>query len=123
MGKLGWPVPGEVVGRFGVRVDPKYGTKTKNLGVDIDCAEGVPVKASYPGKVSYADRFMGYGRTVIVDHGERLHTIYAGLAEVRVSVGTQVQKGAVLAYSADSLQFQVRKDGQAEDPCSWLESR
>jgi len=120
MGTLAWPVVGRVVGRFGVQVDPKYGTKTKNLGVDIACAKGSPVKAALAGKVSYSDRFMGYGMTVIIDHGDRLHSIYAGLSESRVAVGRQVERGETIAFAGDTLQFQVRREGQSQDPEAWL---
>jgi septal ring factor EnvC (AmiA/AmiB activator) len=120
MGTLAWPVVGRVVGRFGVQVDPRYGTKTKNRGIDIASARGVPVKAALAGKVSYSDKFMGYGQTVIIDHGDRLHSIYARLAESRVTVGRQVERGEIIAIGGDTLQFQVRKEGQSQDPELWL---
>jgi murein DD-endopeptidase MepM/ murein hydrolase activator NlpD len=116
-------VPGSVTAGFGVVLDPKYGTKTKRLGIDIACAAGVPVKAAHPGKVSFSDRFMGYGVTVIVDHGQRLHTIYSRLREVTVSVGRDVQEGQVLGYTTDTLHFQVRMAGQSVDPEQWLRPR
>jgi septal ring factor EnvC (AmiA/AmiB activator) len=122
MGTLAWPVVGRLVSRFGLQVDPKYGTKTKNLGVDIVCAKGCPVKAALAGRVSYSDRFMGYGLTVIIDHGDRLHSIYAGLSESRVAVGRQVERGETIAFAGDTLQFQVRKEGQSQDPEAWLGS-
>ena len=122
-GKLGWPTPGRVVGTFGLKVDPKYGTKTKSLGIDIVGAPGTPVKATEAGKVSFADQFMGYGRTVIVDHGDRLHSIYSRLSEIRASVGDHVTRGEVLAFSGDTLHFQIRKGGQSVDPQLWLQGR
>ncbi|HDQ99200.1 MAG TPA: hypothetical protein ENN51_02795 [candidate division WOR-3 bacterium] len=122
-GKLSWPAPGPVAAGFGPVVDPKYGTTTRRLGVDIACASGTPVKAAYPGRVSFADRFMGYGMTVIVDHGERLHTIYSRLKELSVSVGREIKDGEVLGYAADTLHFQVRMEGQSADPQLWLRPR
>ena len=122
-GKLGWPVSGPVVGTYGVVVDPKYGTRTRKLGIDIDCARGAPVKAAYPGRVSFSDKFMGYGRTVIVDHGDRLHSIYSRLKELKVSVGTQVRKGEIIGYADDTLHFQVRKEGKSVNPQAWLGNR
>ena len=122
-GKLGWPVPGPVVGNYGVVVDPRYGTKTRKLGIDIDCATGAPVKAAYPGRVSFSDKFMGYGRTVIVDHGDRLHSIYSRLKELKASVGAQVRKGEIIGYADDTLHFQVRKEGKSVDPRAWLGNR
>jgi septal ring factor EnvC (AmiA/AmiB activator) len=122
-GRLGWPVVGTVVQSFGVRVHPKYGTKTKSQGLDIACAKGSPVKASYDGRVSFAESFMGYGRMVIVDHGEQLHSIYSRLSEIRVSVGTLVRKGETIAFAGDTLHFEVRKAGKSHDPELWLSRR
>ncbi len=122
-GKLAWPAVGPVVGTFGVVVDPTYGTKTKKLGLDIKTAKGGPVKAVYDGRVSFADRFMGYGRTVIVDHGDRLHSIYSRLSEIRVSVGDEVKKGEAVAFSGDTLHVQIRKGGKSVDPHPWFVPR
>ena len=122
-GKLAWPAVGGVVGTFGLVVDPTYGTRTKKLGLDIQCAKGSPVKAAYDGRVSFADQFMGYGRTVIVDHGDRLHSIYSKLDEIKVSVGMRVKQGDIIAFSGDTLHFQVRMAGQSVDPQQWLVPR
>ncbi|MFO7675058.1 MAG: peptidoglycan DD-metalloendopeptidase family protein [bacterium] len=122
-GKLSWPVPGAVAAGFGVVVDPRYGTKTRKLGVDITCGSGAPVKAAYAGRVSFVDEFMGYGMTVIVDHGGRLHTIYARLKEASATVGNTVREGEVVGYAADTLHFQVRMEGQSVDPERWLRPR
>jgi len=119
-GKLGWPAVGAVVGTYGIKVDSTYGTKTKKLGIDIATASGVPVKAVYGGRVSFADRFMGYGRTVIIDHGERLHSIYSRLSEIGATVGTGVKQGETIGFAGDTLHFQVRKNGQSVDPERWL---
>ena len=122
-GRLGWPITGKVVQSYGTRVNPLYGTKTNSLGIDISCAAGVPVRAAEAGRVSFADRFMGYGRTVIVDHGERLHSIYSKLSDIKAAVGDKVQRGDIVGFSSDSLHFEVRKEGKAVDPLEWLAPR
>lgn len=122
-GRLAWPVVGTVTQGFGVRVHPLYGTKTNSLGIDVACASGAPVKAVEPGRVSFADRFMGYGKTVIVDHGERLHSIYSRLTDIKVAVGRQVARGDIIGFATDTLHFEVRKEGRAVDPQEWLAPR
>lgn len=122
-GKLDWPVSGRVVGSYGLRVDPTYGTKTKSLGIDIDCQRGAEVRAVHPGRVSFADLFMSYGKTVIVDHGDRLHSIYSGLADFQTVVGSHVRAGETIATALDTLHFEVRKGGQSDDPLRWLRRR
>lgn len=122
-GRLPWPVAGNIVSNFGVLVDPKYRTKTKNLGVDISCKMGSAVKAIYQGRVSYADVFMGQGLMVILEHGGGYYSVYSRLEEIKVNVGQNVKAGETLALSGDMLHFELRIGGVAVDPIEWLEKR
>jgi len=122
-GVLPWPAQGQVVTRFGTIVDPKYGTVTKNTGIDIVTRQGSPVAAVDSGKVSFADVFMGYGRMVILDHGKRVHSIYSRLSDVKVKVGDKVAKGGVVALSGDTLHLEFRVGGKSVDPMEWLVPR
>jgi septal ring factor EnvC (AmiA/AmiB activator) len=77
--------------------------------------------------VVYADRFSGYGRMVIVDHGERYYTIYGHLSEIIKKTGDEVRRGEVLGRVGDSdslagsnLYFEIRKDGRSVDPLPWF---
>jgi septal ring factor EnvC (AmiA/AmiB activator) len=119
-GVLPWPVQGQVVTRFGTVVDPKYGTVTKSTGIDIVTKSESPVLAVDSGKVSFADIFMGYGRMVIIDHGNRIHSIYSRLGEVKVKVGARVAKGSTIALSGDTLHFEFRVGGKSVDPMEYL---
>ncbi|MEO0050211.1 MAG: peptidoglycan DD-metalloendopeptidase family protein [candidate division WOR-3 bacterium] len=122
-GMLPWPVAGNVISNFGVQVDQKYGTKTKNLGIDISCKRGSPVKAIYQGKVSYADVFMGQGLMVILEHGGGYYSVYSRLEEIKVNSGEKVEAGEVLGLSSDVAHFEIRVGGIAVDPIEWLEKR
>ncbi len=122
-GILPWPAQGQVVSRFGTVVDPKYGTVTKNTGIDIATRSGSPVFAVDSGKVSFADIFMGYGRMVILDHGKRIHSIYSRLSDVKVKVGARVARGSTIALSGDTLHFEFRVGGKSVDPLDWLIQR
>jgi murein hydrolase activator len=119
-GVLPWPVQGQVVTQFGTVVDPKYGTATKSTGIDIVTSSGSPVFAVDSGKVSFADIFMGYGRMIIIDHGNRVHSIYSRLSDVKVKVGASVVKGATIALSGDTLHFEFRVGGKSVNPLDWL---
>jgi septal ring factor EnvC (AmiA/AmiB activator) len=119
-GVLPWPVQGQVVTQFGTVVDPKYGTVTKSTGIEIVTKSGGQVHAVDSGKVSFADIFMGYGRMVILDHGQRVHSIYSRLSEVKVKVGDKVAKGSTIALSGDTLHFEFRVGGKSVDPLDWL---
>jgi len=122
-GTLPWPAQGSVVTQFGTVVDPKYKTVTKNSGINIVTKNGSSVLAVDAGKVSFADIFMGYGRMVILDHGNRCHSIYSKLSDVKVKVGETVAKGGTIALSGDTLHFEFRVGGKSVDPLEWLVPR
>ncbi len=125
-GALPWPVEGRVVAGFGRRKHPRFDTYTVRNGIEIEAGADTPVRAVYAGRVVFADRFLGYGLMVVVDHGGKHHSLYAQLSEVSVSVGQEVEAGTVLGTTGDGgedspgLYFEVRYQGKAEDPLDWL---
>lgn len=119
-GNLPWPVKGSVAVGFGLRQDPKYGTKTRSSGVDIACKAASPVSAVSAGRVSFADQFMGLGRMVIIEHGGGFHSVYARLAELKTTVGAQVRERQQIGVSRDTLHFELRVGGKPVDPLDWL---
>ena len=79
------------------------------------------------GTVAFADRFAGYGKMIIIDHGERYYTVYAHLSEMRKKNGDSVKRGETLGLAGDSdslagakLYFELRKDGRSVDPVPWF---
>jgi septal ring factor EnvC (AmiA/AmiB activator) len=124
-GRLPWPIRGRVVAGFGSLVHPKYKTRTNNQGILIkpEPAPGTGTtnaSAVAPGRVVYADRFMGYGNLVIVDHGSGFYTLYGSLDEMSAGVGTNVAAGTPLGAAGEFLHFEIRKDGKPVDPEAWL---
>jgi septal ring factor EnvC (AmiA/AmiB activator) len=119
-GKLPWPLRGKVIAGFGSQVHPRYKTKTSNLGIDIKAAPGATVQAVAPGRVAYADQFMGYGNLVILDHGSGFYTLYSNLDEMSVGVGSDVGPGTRVGTAGDYLHFEIRKDGKPVNPVDWL---
>ncbi len=119
-GKLRWPVRGKIITGFGSQVHPQYKTRTNSAGIDIETKPGEPVVATGPGKVVYADQFMGYGRLVIVDHGSGYYTLYGNLDSM-APVGTYLSAGSILGRTKNYLHFEIRKQGQPVDPLEWLE--
>ncbi len=119
---------GTIVGRFGVRTHPKFGTKTVHRGIDIqpDPSED-KVRSIYWGYVAFAGWMRGLGRTVILDHSQGHMSLYAHLGEISVEQGDKVKTGQVLGTVGDSgsltgqkLYFEIRVDGKAVDPKPWL---
>ncbi|MEO0069191.1 MAG: peptidoglycan DD-metalloendopeptidase family protein [candidate division WOR-3 bacterium] len=120
-GKLPWPIPGSVIATFGAKTHPRYRTKTANLGIDIKPQNPGSVLAIAAGKVVYADRFIGYGNLIIVDHQGGFYTLYANLSTIQTVVGAQVSTGTVLGWVEDYLHFEIRKNGQPINPLEWLQ--
>jgi septal ring factor EnvC (AmiA/AmiB activator) len=125
-GTLPWPVEGRVTEGFGRRKHPRFDTYTVHNGIEIEAAPDAEVRAVHEGRVVFADRFRGYGLMVVVDHGGKHHSLYAHLAEVTVEPGQEVQEGTVLGRAApageegDTVYFEMRYQGRAEDPLDWL---
>ncbi|MFY0991121.1 peptidoglycan DD-metalloendopeptidase family protein [Halomonas sp. C05BenzN] len=118
-----WPVDGEIVGRFGEG-------STITAGIDITGQKGQPVRAAGPGIVVYAGSGVrGYGNLVLLKHNDQFLSAYAHNDSLRVRENDVVEAGEVIATMGDSdaedvrLHFEVRKDGQPQDPLEFLPSR
>ncbi|MEO0293771.1 MAG: peptidoglycan DD-metalloendopeptidase family protein [candidate division WOR-3 bacterium] len=124
---LGLPVEGTIIGYFGRKKEEKYGTETINKGIDIEAPLGADVKAVAPGKVVYNDHFLGYGKMILIDHGENFITLYSHLSSTNVEVGEEVEKGNVIGKVGETgsvkkpmLHFEVRKGGKAVNPLDYI---
>ena len=125
------PVGGPVTSPFGWRVHPIFKRKIFHSGVDLGMPMNSPVKAANSGKVIFVGWYGGYGKVVIIDHG-RINgvpttTLYAHLNSYRVSVGSTVVKGQVIAnvgttgYSTGPhLHFEVRQNGNPTNPFNFV---
>lgn len=120
-GRLPWPARGKLINRFGSQVDPRYGTRTANRGIDIATSSRTRVLTIWEGTVAFADQFTGYGRMAIIDHGGGFYTLYGNLEEVLVTVGERVATSQAVGLSRDFVHFELRRQGQATDPLEWLE--
>jgi murein DD-endopeptidase MepM/ murein hydrolase activator NlpD len=92
-----WPVTGPISGIYGSQRILNGEPRAPHRGVDVTAPEGTPVGAMASGVVLLAEEGMYFtGGTVMVDHGHGLHSIYAHLAEVRVTVGQRLRQGQTL---------------------------
>ena len=129
-GALAPPVAASIVGEFGRVVDHEFQTETYRKGVHFEARLGTPVRAVARGRVGFAGWFRGYGRLVILDHGDQYFTISGHLDAIRVEVGQAVDAGQVIGTVGETgslagprLYFEVRRGGQPLDPRRWLASR
>ena len=126
-GKLAWPVGGRITSPFGWRIHPILGGRRLHTGIDLGSATGVPIHAAANGTVILAETWGGYGRTVVVDHGGGLSTLYAHQSSIAVSRGQEVLAGDVVGYigctgfcTGPHLHFEVREVGAPVDPMLYL---
>jgi len=119
-GKLPWPYYGTVIAQFGTKSDPKYNTKIKNTGIDIQTTKNAEIKAIAQGRVVYADRFMGYANLVILDHSDGYYSLYSNLTDMNCSVGDNVEQGETVGTASNILHFELRSEGKPVDPLLWL---
>jgi len=124
-GKLGWPVAGKLVARFG---EERVGG-VKWDGVLVATERGNPVRAVSQGRVVYADWLSGLGLLTIVDHGDGYLSLYGHNERLYKAVGDRVAAGEPVAAAGDSggrtrpeLYFEIRKGGRPVDPRPWFKS-
>jgi murein DD-endopeptidase MepM/ murein hydrolase activator NlpD len=122
-----WPVEGPVSGSFGERIDPFNGEGAFHTGVDISTAYGQPVIAPADGVVTFAADAGGYGRLVILEHGQGISTRYGHLASSAVALGQSVRRGDIIGYVGRSgratgphLHYEVRIQGVPVNPHKYL---
>ncbi len=122
-----WPVEGRVASSFGEREDPINGEGAFHSGVDIDAPYGTPVRAAGDGEVTGADMGSGYGRTVELNHGHDVLTLYGHLSAIAVVPGQHVTRGQVIGYVGQSgratgphLHYEVRLHNVPVNPHKYL---
>jgi murein DD-endopeptidase MepM/ murein hydrolase activator NlpD len=127
-GAMMWPTDAtEITSPYGWRTHPIFGTSRYHSGIDIGADYGDSVRAADSGVVIYADWMGGYGKAVIVDHGNGISSLYGHNSELLVVEGQKVRKGEVISrvgstgYSTGPhLHFEVRQNGSPVNPMDYL---
>lgn len=127
LGRLDWPVEGEIIYRYGRVVNPNS-TRVIWNGIGISAPAGTPVKAVAAGEIVIAEVQGTYGLTVLVHHGGGSYAMYASLRSASVRKGARIAKGDVIGTVGQSdpdmparLHFEMRpNNGRAVDPLEWL---
>lgn len=117
------PVAAQVSSSFGMRMHPILGVHRFHRGVDLKATFGTPIRASADGRVAFAGWNGGYGRQVMIDHGQGLATIYAHMSRMAASPGERVHRGQVIGYVGSTglstgphLHYEVLQNGNAVNP-------
>ncbi len=121
------PVMGRFESPYGQRTDPFSGEGAYHTGVDISAPTGTLVRATADGVVLHAERFSGYGRLVVIDHGNGMQTYYAHLSRFNVMPGQEIRRGEMVGavgstgrVTAPHLHYEVRIGGAPVNPHKYL---
>ena len=91
-------------------------------GITIQADAGAPVRAPWAGRVAYAGDLARVGKVVVLDHGEKVHTVLGHLESTAVSKGQQINPGEMVGTLGPGglLYLEVRLETKAQDPRRWL---
>ncbi len=121
-GHLIWPARGRLAFSYNQSGDPPHN------GLSISLDENSPVQAISWGKVMHNDTLRGFGRVVILFHGDDYYSLYAYLSESTLQIGQEVEKGETIGLAgyyprinSNGIYFELRFKQKAINPVPWLE--
>lgn len=109
------PAQGRLVTGFG----EAQSAAARSRGITLAAASGAQVVAPAPGRVAFAGLYRGYGRIVIIDHGDGWTSLVTGLAVLGVRVGDGLVAGSPLGTAAPGrplVTLEIRRDGTPVNP-------
>jgi murein DD-endopeptidase MepM/ murein hydrolase activator NlpD len=118
---------GRFTDKFGMRLDPFIDRPKHHDGIDISAEPGTEVYAAAAGRVEKAEHSyrprQGFGKMVIIDHGNGLKTLYGHLSQVKVKVGEIVDRWDIIGYVGETgratgphLHYEVWVEGKPINP-------
>ncbi len=124
-GKLSPPVVGRLsrTGADGWRNDGEC------PGVIFSTPRGSEIRAIFDGTVEYNDVVPGYGKVLIIDHGNEYFSLVSQGAQFFKTVGQEVSEGDIIGLTGggswiqEGIYFEIRHEEQQEDPLEWLDPR
>ena len=119
------PVSGIITSRFGNRESIRTSGHT---GLDIANSTGTAIKAAASGVVEFAGTTTsGYGKYIVIGHGNGIETYYAHCSQLYVSAGQKVSAGETIAAMGSTgnstgphLHFEVRVNGSCQNPQNYV---
>lgn len=112
---------------YGWRIHPITGERKFHTGIDFGASQGTPIYAFEAGKVEFVGWKSGYGKAVIINHGEAKSTLYGHASKLIVRKGERVVPGQTIGYIGSTgmstgphLHFEVRINNKPVNPRPFL---
>jgi murein DD-endopeptidase MepM/ murein hydrolase activator NlpD len=127
IGSFSEPLSGQVIGVFGTRSIINGLKRSPHTGVDLRADEGTPVHSINNGKVVLTAEEFFSGKSVVIDHGGAIQSMYFHLEKILVGQGEEVKKGQIIGLVGSTgratgphLHFGVRINGARVDPLQFI---
>ncbi len=128
-GQLHLPISGAILQTFGKHTNTTFDVSSFTNGIDIEASPSAEIKAVYEGKIVYAGTLRGYGKLIIIDHGNNYFTLVSGIGEIDKKVGDTVRQHERVGIASihtgllqEGLHFEIRHKSQALDPLEWVDT-
>ncbi len=122
-----WPAKGPETSGFGLKRVLNGEARSPHSGIDIGAPAGTPVHAPADAVVADVGRYYFCGKTLTLDMGEGLYSVYCHLSKIKVKPGQRVKQGQLVGKigatgrtTGPNLHWTVRLNGAAVDPGVFL---
>jgi len=122
-----WPTVGFITSGYGWRIDPFTGKQTFHKGIDIATNLGNPVVATAEGVVVETKNDRIGGKTILINHGGGLSTLFCHLDKILVRPGQKVKRGEVIGLVGKTgkalgphLHYEVQVNGKSVNPLQYI---
>ncbi|OGB88837.1 hypothetical protein A2625_02190 [candidate division WOR-1 bacterium RIFCSPHIGHO2_01_FULL_53_15] len=128
-GLFSLPVSGPVSMQFGTKEFVNRQKRGQHRGTDLAVPMGTKVAAPNRGRVVFAEKLKAFGGTMVIDHGQGIHTLYFHLSKFLAEVGEEVGKGEMIALTGNSgissgphLHWGMSVHNLRVDPMQWTKT-
>lgn len=121
------PVDGPLSSPFGLRRFFNGEERNPHSGLDFAVGAGTPIKSPAAGKVILVGDYFFNGKTVFVDHGQGLISMFCHMSKVDVKVGDELTRGGIVGRvgatgraTGPHLHWNVSLNGVRVDPSIFI---